>query len=315
MRNSTLCFLLCALYACTPGLKHETKDHAPYRLIVLGNVQDGGSPHIGCNKACCESLFEKPDPQRKVVSLGLVDGIEQRTYMFEASPDFSIQTKLLNRDAGFKHQEEPHGVFLTHAHIGHYSGLMFLGMEAMNAEHTPVYVMPRMDTFLRQNGPWDQLVRHDNILLERINFNGTVSLSNDLKVTGFQVPHRDEYSETVGFKIKGPNKTALFIPDIDKWSKWDKNIIEEISKVDYAFIDGTFYDGNELESRDMSQIPHPFVIETMDLLTDLSPEDKAKVYFIHFNHTNPLLLLESEQTKDVLKAGFNIARLGTEVEL
>ena len=36
-----------------------------------------------------------------------------------------------------------------------------------------------------------------------------------IKVNPFLVPHRDEFSETVGYQIEGPNKTALFIPGIN----------------------------------------------------------------------------------------------------
>ena len=69
----------------------------------------------------------------------------------------------------------------------------------------------------------------------------------------FLVPHRDEFSETVGFEIKGENKTAVFIPDIDKWSKWNSDLKELIKRVDYAFLDATFYKNGEIPSRDMSE--------------------------------------------------------------
>ncbi|MBO6517592.1 MAG: MBL fold metallo-hydrolase [Bacteroidia bacterium] len=321
MNNSSLplvviLFLsLTALLCCDKPVHKDTSSHQPFRLLVLGNVQDGGSPHIGCNKSCCKELFEKPDPNRKVVSLGLIDAAEKKTFMFEATPDFPTQTKQLNRDARFKHREEPHGVFLTHAHIGHYSGLMYLGMEAMNARKTPVYVMPRMDSFLSENGPWDQLVSYNNIELERIHDQETVSVTSAINVTPFRVPHRDEYSETVGYRISGPNRSALFIPDIDKWSKWDKSIIDEIKSVDYAFVDGTFYNDNELVNRNMSDIPHPFVVESLELFAELDKNERKKIYFIHFNHTNPLLNVDSEETKNVLQKGFNIARIGDEFNL
>lgn len=141
------------------------------------------------------------------------------------------------------------------------------------------------------------------------------SVSSNLKVTPFTVPHRDEYSETVGFTIYGPNKSALFIPDIDKWSKWDEDIISAISKVDYAFLDGTFYDGAEINNRDISEIPHPFISESLESFKDLSQEEKSKIYFIHFNHTNPVLIEDSEQRKEILDAGFNIANFKDVFEL
>ena len=156
---------------------------------------------------------------------------------------------------------------------------------------------------------------NNNIELREIKNNQPISLSENIKITPFIVPHRDEYSETVGYTIKGPNKTALFIPDIDKWSKWDKDIIEEIKKVDYAFLDATFYSGTELNNRDMSQIPHPFIIESMERFQDLNKKERAKIIFIHFNHTNPVINLRSKEAKEVLKKGFKIGKINDVFEL
>lgn len=284
-------------------------------LVVLGTLQDAGSPHIACQRECCASLFTNPDPTRKVVSLGLLDSENQKTFLFEATPDIAEQVKLLKNSAPWNAQELPDGIFLTHAHIGHYSGLMYLGKEATNAKEVPVYTMPRMKNFLAQNGPWSQLVSEKNITLHSIENQKEIQLSSNLKVIPFQVPHRDEFSETVGYKIIGPNKSALFIPDIDKWGKWETDITDEIAKVDYAFLDGAFFDGDELNTRDISQIPHPFVIESIALFKDLSKTEKEKIFFIHFNHTNALLNLDSKQTKIVLANGFHIAQFNDKFEL
>lgn len=278
-------------------------------LIILGTVQDAGSPHIGCTKACCENLFLEPNNERKVVSLGIVDSVYKKKYLFEATPDISKQIKALrNYDVSIQ-GEMPDGIFLTHAHMGHYTGLMHLGKEAMNSKAVPVFTMPKMKSFLEDNGPWSQLVNNKNIALNQISEAEELRLTHNLSVIPFTVPHRDEYSETVGFTISGPNKKVLFIPDIDKWNRWENNIIESISKVDLAFIDATFYDAKELNNRDITQIPHPFVIESMALFKDLSPNEKDKIYFIHLNHTNPLLDKNSEAYKKVLKNGFHVANI------
>ena len=284
-------------------------------LIVLGTVQDAGSPHIGCIKDCCRYLFTNPDHSRKVVSLGIADTINSRTYLFDATPDITYQMMSLLSISGQNTKQTPDGIFLTHAHIGHYTGLMYLGKEALNAKNTEVYVMPRMKDFLENNSPWDQLTDLGNISLKLLNNNTEVKLNSSLRVTPVLVPHRDEFSETVGYKIEGVSKKALFIPDIDKWSKWDRNIKEELGKVDYAFLDATFYNENETGNSDMKEIPHPFVVESMELFKDLSETEKRKIHFIHFNHTNPLLDLNSPQSKTVLQNGFNIAISGQMFEL
>ena len=284
-------------------------------IIVLGNVQDGGSPHIGCTKACCKDLFEHPDPNRMVSSLGVIDPEHKLNWLFDATPNLPFQIKALKKASEFISKEVPDGIFITHAHIGHYAGLMYLGREALNAKQVPVYAMPKMKSFLEHNGPWSQLVSLANISIKPIENEKVNVLSSNIKVTAFKVPHRDEFSETVGYLITGPNKKALFIPDIDKWSKWGKSIVDEIRKVDYAFIDATFYDATEMNNRPITEIPHPLVVESMELFKSLSKQDKDKIYFIHLNHTNPLLNPESGQTKTVLKNGFHIVRFNDVFEL
>jgi len=243
------------------------------------------------------------------VSLGLIDPQNNKKYLFDATPDLTEQMKILKECSSVDAKETPDGIFLTHAHIGHYTGLMYLGKEAMNSKNVIVYAMPAMKEFLENNGPWSQLVSNHNISIQKISNNKLMPVTSNFKVIPFTVPHRDEYSETVGFTIIGPNKKVLFIPDIDKWEKWDRSIVEEIQKVDYAFIDATFYDGEEINNRDISEIPHPFIIESMSLFQDLPQQEKNKIHFIHFNHTNPVLNQESEKAKRIAKNGFNIARI------
>ena len=284
-----------------------TSSKTPY-LVILGNVQDAGSPHMGCEKACCKELFKTPDPSRNVVSIGIVDPNNKKYWMIEASPDFSTQSRLLKDISNFEHSKTPDGIFLTHAHIGHYSGLMYLGKESFNSDKVPVYAMTRMKGFLIQNGPWSQLFKLENIKINNIDHETIFSLSNTITITPFLVPHRDEFSETVGFKIKGPNKSILFIPDIDKWGKWNKSLLTEIKKVDLALVDGTFYDAKEVNHRDISEIPHPFIVETIELFKSEKKELKSKIKFIHLNHTNPLLNDNSNATKKINKQGFSIAQ-------
>ncbi len=303
----------------TGGSKKAKENEFPIpektSLIVLGTIQDAGSPHIACKKDCCKTLFAHPDQNRKVVSLGIVDPENQKKYIFEATPDFTTQAKNLAGHSAFNNTETPDGIFLTHAHIGHYAGLMYLGREAMNADKVEVYAMPKMKEFLENNGPWSQLVELNNIVLKPLANNQKVELTSNIKVIPLIVPHRDEYSETVGYIIEGPSKKVLFIPDIDKWEKWSTDIISLVAKVDYAFIDATFYDAEEINNRNIKEIPHPFVVESMDLFKGLDSKEKSKIYFIHFNHTNPVLNPESKQTKAILENGFNIARKNQIVQL
>ena len=291
----------------------SSKPPVHVELVVLGNVQDGGAPHIGCGRPCCRNLFLRPRSERRVVSLGLISRAWEETVLFEATPDLPSQWATLAERSGVP---QPSEIFLTHAHIGHYTGLMHLGREALGAEGVRVGAMPRMAEFLANNGPWSQLMELGNINVFPLQDNRAVSVLHDeVAVTPLRVPHRDEFSETVGYRIVGPKRSALFIPDIDKWSTWDHSLSQELASIDFAFVDATFYDAAEVNHRDMSEIPHPFVVETMATLEHLPLTERSKVHFIHLNHTNPLLDLDSEASREVESKGFRVAREGMSFEL
>ena len=256
---------------------------SPY-VVVLGIAQDGGSPHAGCEKRCCKELWTNGDKE-KVSCVGIVDPRSGKSWMIDATPDFPEQYRILTKE----HDSELAGIFLTHAHMGHYTGLLHLGREVMGAKDVPVFAMPKMKKFLETNGPWNQLVQLNNIEIQPMKNDKEIKLANGLIIEPFLVPHRDEYSETVGYKIMGLKQSVLFIPDIDKWEKWDQEIFEVIQHIDIALLDGTFYSQDELPNRDMGEIPHPFIVESMETLYNLNSSNRNKVHFIHFNHSNPAI--------------------------
>lgn len=301
-----LLLLTLALLGCNPSEKQDLKiPDADTYLIILGVAQDAGYPQAGCTKEHCMRHWRGEEEARFATSIAVIDKKTNTKWLFEATPDFKEQLHILNTVSDSK-TNTPDGIFLTHAHMGHYTGLMHVGHESMGATNIPVYTMPRMQEYLSSNGPWSQLVNYSNISLKSLIADSTISITEDISVTPLQVPHRDEYSETVGYIIEAEKK-VLFIPDINKWEIWETDIRELIKEVDYAFLDATFYDQNEIPNRDMSEFPHPFVVESMDLFKELSDEDKSKVHFIHFNHSNPLIFDESAY-QEVKNAGYNVAR-------
>lgn len=278
-------------------------------IEVLGIAQDGGVPHIGCNSQTCRNLSQT-HRHLQVASLAIIDEASKQFWLVDASYHFPEQYRRLKEIPGWQLA----GIFLTHAHIGHYTGLMFLGREALAARDVPVYAMPRMAEFLQHNGPWSQLVKLSNIKIYPLTNQQPVAITSQIKVTPIVVPHRDEYSETVGFLIAGSERQVLYIPDINKWQQWHQSIVNWIGKVDRAYLDATFYDATELKHR-LSKVPHPLVQESMALFDKLPNEQKQKIYFIHFNHTNPLLIADSPQTKQLLNKGYHLAQQGARFKL
>jgi pyrroloquinoline quinone biosynthesis protein B len=247
-----------------------------WELRVLGIAQDAGIPQLGCDQELCRSIREGKRKPERVSSLGLVNRARNLSYLFDATPDVVSQLGTLNGG------KPPSAVFLTHGHIGHYTGLMYFGRESIDAKAVPVYGTDRMSAFLKSGGPWSLLVSRSNIDVRVLTPDQPVSLADGIRVTAFVVPHRDEFTDTVGYLIEHGTRRALFIPDIDQWSKWSRSIREQVDTVDLAFLDGTFASETELPGRSTADIPHPLIPATRDLLRGA----KASVWFIHLNHTN-----------------------------
>ena len=277
--------LTATLTLASPG--HLRADSA-WELIVLGIAQDGGMPHAGCTKPPCADARAGKRPAEKVCSLGVRDRASGAAYLFEATPDFPAQLHALTGG------KAPDAIFLTHAHIGHYTGLVHLGKEVMAAKGVPVYGTERMASFLRGNGPWSLLVQDGHIVPRVLPPGRPLELPGGLRVTPLPVPHRDEFTDTVGFLIEGGRSRVLFIPDIDKWEKWDRSLRALADSVDVLLVDGTFASMDELPGRDIRQVPHPLMTETRALVAGT----RAKLLFIHLNHSNPALMNGKEVARE-----------------
>lgn len=283
----------------------------PVRAVVLGIAQDGGVPHIGCTQALCVRARRDPSRRERVACLGLIDDHAGARFLIDATPDLPSQLESLNQGRTVADPRRPvDGILLTHAHIGHYTGLMYLGREALGARAVPVYATARMAALLRTSGPWSQLVALGQIEVHEVEPGREVVLTPSLTVTPVRVPHRDELSDTVGYVVRGPGQSLLYVPDIDKWEKWDRRVEDEVARVGIALLDGTFFSAEELPGRSITEVPHPTVGETTARLAALS----TRVTFIHLNHTNPLLG-DGRVRRDLARRGFAVAADGRVLSL
>ena len=325
-----LCFGLWSCAASPPtciarrpssaGSTPEALPESPY-VLVLGSAQDGGLPQIACQGQACRAARAQPERARRVVSLLLVDPRSGRRWLFEATPDLPLQLESARARGALSLADVGRpplfdGIFLTHAHMGHYAGLLQLGREAYGGASTPLFGSPRLLGYLRGNGPWSLLFEDGQLEARELTLGQPLALAADLSVTPIAVPHREEFSDTLAFLIRGPERTLLFLPDIDKWERWEqfaaapRRIEDLLREVDVALLDGTFYADGEIPGRSMESIPHPFVAESLTRFAPLAPELRARVRFIHLNHTNPCADPASAAAARVRAAGMSIAADG-----
>ena len=278
---------------------------------MLGIAQDGGYPQAGCQRPCCAAAWENVGQRRSVAALGIVDPATGEGWLIDATPDFPGQLAALQQAGGAALA----GICLTHAHIGHYTGLVYLGKEAMATRSLPVWAMPRMQVYLQDHQPWATLGQEQHLQLEKLSDQDQQALNERIAVTPLLVSHRAEFSETIGLIISGPSRRVLWLPDIDGWDQAGASLEELLSQVDVAYVDGTFFDGDELVGRFLQDVPHPTVLQTLQQLASLPEIERAKVRFVHLNHTNPLLDPASAASATVEQAGSQVARQGEQQSL
>jgi len=277
-------------------------DKNSVEILLLGAAQDAGRPQSGCSCVNCVAAREDPQKVEHPSSIAIIHHREKRFWIVDATPAFPAQ---LEKVKAIAEDYEFSGLFITHAHIGHYTGLMFLGKEVMNLHEMKVYVSASIGKFLSGNAPWSQLVAQRNILLHTIEAGRPVQISPEIFVTGHFVPHRDEIGDTFSFVIRGTRRSLFYCPDIDRWELWKHDLRTFLADIDVALIDGTFYSSNELPKERISKVPHPTITSSCELLAGLG----EKVSFIHMNHTNPLYR-DGKERAELLASGFGIGKSG-----
>lgn len=290
----------------------------PY-LKILGIVQDGGLPHAACDCERCRRARNDPEQARHIASVALILPVSNEIYLFDATPDLRQQLAELGQAGlpppGRVDRDPVAGIFLTHAHIGHYLGLAYLGYEAIHSQGLPVMATPRMAEFLRHNGPWSQLVSMRNIALEEMSPGALRTVDEGVTVKAQRAPHRDEFADTLGYLITGPQRSVFYLPDTDSWVAWESPITEILRQVDVAILDGTFFSADELPGRRVEEIGHPLIQDSMDLLQGLVDEQGLEVHFTHLNHSNAALDPHSEARQSIEERGFHVLEQGLEIDL
>jgi len=139
------------------GEKMSNKNHI---LQIIGTSQDAGYPQLNCYCNNCQQARKDISQRRLQSSLALIDLNKEKSYIFDITPSFPEQLSILNETAVKNKINTDHlnGLFITHAHLGHYTGLLFLGKEAMNVKKLPLYLSEKLYYFLSQNEPWSTII-------------------------------------------------------------------------------------------------------------------------------------------------------------
>ncbi len=285
-------------------------------LAIVGISQDGGVPQAGCECESCSSAILDPKLRLHPVSCA-IRGSDGSLHIIEATRNLPEQLGIAASVLGLGRSSIPDTVCLTHAHLGHIDGLGQFGMESMGLSEVPLFASNSVVRFL------DSIGSLNPFQAKEVQTGASFFPSDGcgFQYTMIPVPHRDEFSDTHAIVVEGPNSKLLFLPDHDDWeqtleSAGFEGIREWLSSldIDFALLDGTFWDSSELGGRDMSQIPHPTISETLKRIGNREEGD-PEIIFLHINHTNPVLDKESVQFGEVASKGWSVAEQGYSIVL
>lgn len=267
------------------------------KIEILGNVQDGGVPHLGCSCEVCEAAREDANKQKYVGAMLVKENGEEDSiqYLIDASPDIRYQIKGEYLD----------GVFLSHGHLGHTGGILYFGTEALDTDGLAVHCTPEMRNFLMNNDPYRLLVDRGQIDIQEFDNEERINVQGGW-IEPRHVLHRYVTTDTTSFMIKGDEKKLYYLSDIDEWTDDAK---ESVREADIAVVDGTFWSKEEIERYE--EVPHPTIQDTMEEFEG----DDVEIHFTHLNHTNPVLREESEERKEVEENGFGVVERGQVFEI
>jgi pyrroloquinoline quinone biosynthesis protein B len=278
-------------------------------IQVLGTMQNGGIPQFGCRCKNCLTAHHQIDYKRYVASIAISGS--KKTFLVDATPNINKQLFIIKNSIPhqFLINNIIDGIIITHLHIGHYIGLLYLGREAASTKNIPVYVTPEVKIFFLSNKPFSYLIERKQIDLYDFIVSKSYSMDKDLIITPFEVIHRNEDGNTIGLEIENTNtrKKIIYIPDIDMLTP---KIKEKIIKVDYVIFDGTFYSNNEIPNQ--NEVPHPTM---KSIIKEFGSRPEKNFYFTHMNHSNPTVNPDSNEIKQLKELGYNITKEGQIIQI
>jgi pyrroloquinoline quinone biosynthesis protein B len=297
------------------------------RVRVLGSAAGGGVPQWNCHCGICEAARAGVRARPRSQSSLAIRGDDGPWFLVNASPDLRQQLETLKpRRVDGVRSLPVAGVLLTDAEIDHTAGLLLLresatplrvfgdaGVERALRDGYPV--LPMLERYC--GAEWQTLERGRAQTLE-----GS-SLAVEPFAAGGDAPRylggTDVELEASGFVFR-ERETGGVVTYVPGLARWDDGVVARFSASDLVLVDGTFWRDDELarlgisdrSARDMGHVPLSGPGGTLELLAGL---ERPRKVLVHINNTNPILLEDSAEREEVVRAGVEVAYDGLEVEL
>ena len=291
------------------------------RVRVLGSAAGGGFPQWNCRCRVCEAARAGERARPRTQSSIAIRGDGGPWFLVNASPDLREQLEALDAPDGVRASPIA-GVLLTDAEIDHTAGLLL-----MRESGTPLRLFgeagiaralsdgyPVLRVLERYSGTeWHTLERGRSQPL------AGSSLAVEPFAAGGDAPrYFDGDLEASGFVFTDGDRTVTYVPGL---ARLDENVIARLAASDVVLVDGTFWHDDDLArrgiasdrtARDMGHVPLAGPGGSLAVLARL---ERPRKVLVHINNTNPILLEDSPEHEQVVRAGVEVAYDGLEVEL
>jgi pyrroloquinoline quinone biosynthesis protein B len=295
-------------------------------LRVLGSAAGGGFPQWNCSCPGCRAARtgERPCRGRTQSSIA-VSADYQRWFLFNASPDIRAQLEAFPALHPRADRGTPvEAVLLTDAELDHTLGLLLLregGGVELHATPSVYETLNEGSAVLRT------LAAYCPVKWRTVVPGTEVALADGLSYQAFDVPTSKKMrfgagraeGRVVGYRLTdtASGGTAVYLPGVQELTE---SVRAQLTDCDCLLIDGTCWDDDELvrlglagkTSRDMGHLPIAGPGGSMEQLTALG---LARTIYLHMNNTNPILLEDAPQRRQLEQQGMEVAMDGLEVQV
>jgi pyrroloquinoline quinone biosynthesis protein B len=283
------------------------------RVRVLGSAAGGGFPQWNCHCGTCEAARAGVRARPRTQSSLAIRGDDGPWFLVNASPDARQQLERLTpaRVEGVRAPPIA-GVLLTDAEIDHTAGLLLLRESA-----TPVRVFgdAGVERALRET-VLRMLERFCGVEWQTLE-PGRARPLEDSSLVVEPFPVGGEQSTGFMFRERARGCIVTYVPGL---ARLDDRVLTRFAASDLVLVDGTFWRDDELArlrisdrgARDMGHMPLSGPGGTLEVLAGL---ERPRKTLVHINNTNPILLEDSPEREEVVRAGVEVAYDGLEVVL
>jgi pyrroloquinoline quinone biosynthesis protein B len=283
------------------------------RVRVLGSAAGGGFPQWNCHCETCEAARDGVRARPRTQSSLAIRGDDGPWFLVNASPDARQQLETLPPPHVEGVRAPPiAGVLLTDAEIDHTAGLLLL-----RESGAPVRVFgdAGVQRALRET-VLQMLERFCGVEWQALESGRARPLEGSSLVVEPFHAGGDQASGFV-FRDHAGGGVVTYVPGL---ARLDDDVLSRFAASDLVLVDGTFWRDDELarlgisarSAHDMGHVPLSGPGGTLEALAGLEGPRKA---LVHINNTNPILLEDSPERREVLRAGVEVAYDGLEVEL